>query len=138
LRIDKDLPALLGDMVMKAWIAAATGIVLCATPAAADRGGRRSLPGPVWYPGGGFPSPIERYGKGVKGMKRYQRALEREEDFRRFQEDRAAFRGAASGMEDARARCDRRLKAALEGSDQAEIEEAREFCRPKAYGPQLR
>ena len=115
-------------------------LFLAATPAAADWAPRASAAPKAWHPDTAFPStpPIQRFGKGLKGMRRFGRGLSRDTEFRRFQEERAAFRPAAAQLEDSRVRCDSRLRAALDSGDQAEIEDAREYCRPKAYGPQLR
>jgi hypothetical protein len=124
---------------MKSLLAAAIALA-AATPAAADWSPGRAPASRGWYPDTAFPStpPIQRYGKGNKGVRRFGYGLARDAEFKRFQQDAIAIRPAAAGMEDSRGRCDRRLKAALDSGDQAELEAAREYCKPKAYGPQLR
>jgi hypothetical protein len=115
-------------------LVAALALVSAPMPAA-------PVPGPVagagWHPDESFPSTpaIQRYGKGRKGMKRFDRSLVREAEFRRFREEGFALRGATAVMEDRRSRCDRLLKDALASGNQAEIEERTEFCRPQPYGP---
>ena len=125
---------------MKGILAAAALAALSASPAAADWAPGHAAASGGWHPDTAFPStpPIERYGKGGKGLRRYARAQIREAEFRRWQENERAFRPAIAALEDSRGRCDRRLKAALDSGDQEEIGEARDFCKPKAYGPQLR
>jgi hypothetical protein len=117
-------------------LAAAACVGFLATPAAADWAGGHS-PGYGWHPDTAFPStpPIQRYGKGIKGVKRFGRGLSRDAEFRRWQEDNRAFHQAAVRTEDVRARCDILLRNALERGDQAEIVDARERCKPRAYGP---
>ena len=124
---------------MKSFLAAALAFSL-ATPAAADWAPGRSAAAPQWHPDTGFPSTpaIQRYGKGRKGMLRFGRGLSRDAEFRRAQDASIAFRPAVMRMEDSRGKCDSRLKAALDSGDQAALEEARDYCKPKAYGPQFR
>jgi hypothetical protein len=119
---------------------AAASAALIATPASADWAAGRSGAAPGWTSDRAFPStpPIQRYGKGQKGLRRFGKGLVREAESRRWQEDKLALRSAAARMEDSRGRCDRLLKAALDSGDRAEIEEKTEYCRPKAYGPQPR
>ena len=127
--------------MMKRILAAAAVAALFTTAAAADWApGHSAAAAGGWHADTAFPPPsvLERYGKGRKGMRRYVRAQIREAEYRRWQEDERALRPAVAAMEDARGRCDRRLKSALESGDQEEISEARAYCSPKAYGPQLR
>ena len=126
---------------MKSILAAAAATALFATPAAADWApGHSAAAAGGWHPGPAIPPPsvLEGYGKGRKGLRRYARAQIREAEYRRWQENERALRPAVAAMEDSRGRCDRRLKSALESGDQEEISEARAYCSPKAYGPQLR
>ena len=127
-------------------IAVAASAARVATPASADWVAGRTSAGPAWggshgwQPDDAFPStpPIQRFGKGKKGMRRFNRSLVRDAEYRRFQQDAMVYRAAASRLEDSRSRCDVLMKDALESGNQAEIEEKREFCRPKAYGPHAR
>jgi hypothetical protein len=128
-------------------LAAAAAAAFVAAPASADWAPGRSGAAPMdwgatpaWHGEDAFPTtpPIQRFGKGYKGVRRFGRSLVREAEFRRWREDAIVLRPAAARLEDSRGRCDRLLKDALERGDQAEIEEKREYCRPKAYGPHTR
>jgi hypothetical protein len=130
------------------FVVAATSALFLAVPASADwapgrsgaAAGWQGSAGPGWIPDDAFPStpPIQRFGKGHKGVRRFGRSLIREAEYRRWQQDATALRPAAVRLEDSRGRCDRLLKEALQRGDQDEIAEKTDFCRPRAYGPQLR
>ena len=125
---------------MKARMLAAAAALILSTPASADFAAGRSGAG-YGQPGhwsSDHRSPLERFGKGVKGARRYSRFKMRELDLQRYEADLKALRPAAARMEDSRGRCDHVLRAALDSGRAAEIQDARERCKPRLYGPYLK